>query len=120
MFDKILYKNEHDDQTYKNNALNEARDYTFCQNDWNRDNIRKYMKQFSRIFDKLWNNGNLAIDWTARDVFIVIMDEIKEEEENKETINILQKEGNKAFVEHCFNPTGEKQLTYSEMRAKFG
>ena len=42
------------------------------------------------------------------------------DEENKKAIKTLMTEGDDAFVKHVFNPTGDKPLTYSEMRAKFG
>ena len=42
------------------------------------------------------------------------------DEENKKAIKTLMTEGDDAFIKHVFNPTGEKPLTYSEMRAKFG
>ena len=41
-------------------------------------------------------------------------------EENKKAIKTLMTEGGDAFIKHVFNPTGDKPLTYSEMREKFG
>ncbi len=39
---------------------------------------------------------------------------------NQKATRVLKEEGEKAFVAHCFNPTGKKQLTYAEMRERFG
>ena len=39
---------------------------------------------------------------------------------NRDALKVLKESGSEAFVEHCFNPTGKKQLTYSEMRMRYG
>ena len=39
---------------------------------------------------------------------------------NKDALKVLMESGSEAFVKHCFNPTGKKQLTYAEMRSMFG
>ena len=41
-------------------------------------------------------------------------------DENAKAYEILNKEGSKAAVKHMFNPTGKRQLTYAEMRMRFG
>ena len=40
--------------------------------------------------------------------------------ENAKAFEILNKEGSEAAVKHMFNPTGERQLSYAEMRMRFG
>lgn len=42
------------------------------------------------------------------------------DEANKKAVAILVKEGPDKAVEHMFNPTGQKQLSYAEMRALYG
>lgn len=41
-------------------------------------------------------------------------------EENKKAFKILIEKGGDEAVKHMFNPTGEKQLTYAEMRERYG
>jgi hypothetical protein len=41
-------------------------------------------------------------------------------EENKKAADILVNEGTDAAAKHMFNPTGEKLLSYSEMRELYG
>ncbi len=41
-------------------------------------------------------------------------------DENAKAYEILNKEGSEAAVKHMFNPTGKRQLTYAEMRMRFG
>lgn len=38
----------------------------------------------------------------------------------KETLNILQTKGQEEAVKFMFNPTGDRPLSYSEMRSRFG
>ena len=45
---------------------------------------------------------------------------IKMNEENKKALKILIEKGGDEAVKHMFNPTGEKQLSYAEMRERFG
>ena len=40
--------------------------------------------------------------------------------ENATAINIMRTEGSGAAVKYMFNPTGERQLSYAEMRSMFG
>jgi hypothetical protein len=40
--------------------------------------------------------------------------------ENAKAINILKTEGGDAAVKYMFNPTGKRQLSYAEMRSRFG
>ena len=42
------------------------------------------------------------------------------DEANKKAVAVLVKEGPDKAVEHMFNPTGKKQLSYAEMRALYG
>lgn len=42
------------------------------------------------------------------------------DEANKKAVSILVKEGPDKAVEHMFNPTGQKQLSYAEMRELYG
>ena len=42
------------------------------------------------------------------------------DEANKKAVTILVKEGPDKAVEHMFNPTGQKQLSYAEMRELYG
>jgi hypothetical protein len=41
-------------------------------------------------------------------------------EENKKALKILNEEGCDDAVKYMFNPTGEKQLSYAEMRERYG
>jgi hypothetical protein len=41
-------------------------------------------------------------------------------EENKKALKILIEKGGDEAVKHMFNPTGEKQLSYAEMRERYG
>ena len=41
-------------------------------------------------------------------------------EENKKALKILIEKGDDDVVKYMFNPTGEKQLSYAEMRERFG
>ena len=45
---------------------------------------------------------------------------IKMNEENKKALKILIGKGGDEAVKHMFNPTGEKQLSYAEMRERYG
>ena len=39
---------------------------------------------------------------------------------NKKAYNILLTQGADAAVKHMFNPSGDRELSYSEMRSRFG
>jgi len=39
---------------------------------------------------------------------------------NKEALKILQTKGQEEAVKFMFNPTGDRPLSYSEMRSRFG
>lgn len=39
---------------------------------------------------------------------------------NKEALKILQTKGEEEAVKFMFNPTGDRPLSYSEMRTRFG
>ena len=41
-------------------------------------------------------------------------------DENKKALKILIEKGGDEAVKHMFNPTGEKQLSYAEMRERYG
>tara|TARA_Y100000310_G_scaffold306227_1_gene347142 strand:+ start:131 stop:376 length:246 start_codon:yes stop_codon:yes gene_type:complete len=59
---------------------------------------------------------------TAKKIHINISDNLRNrmDQPNQKAVDILNTEGNTAFVKHCFNPTGKKQLTYAEMRGLYG
>ena len=40
--------------------------------------------------------------------------------DNAKALDIMNKEGMDAAVKHMFNPTGQRQLSYAEMRMRFG
>ena len=40
--------------------------------------------------------------------------------ENAKAINIMRTEGSNAAVKYMFNPSGKRQLSYAEMRMRFG
>ena len=40
--------------------------------------------------------------------------------ENAKALNIMKTEGSDAAVKYMFNPTGKRQLSYAEMRMRFG
>ena len=40
--------------------------------------------------------------------------------ENAKALNIMKTKGSDAAVKYMFNPTGERQLSYAEMRMRFG
>ena len=46
--------------------------------------------------------------------------DISMNEENKKALKILIEKGGDEAVKHMFNPTGEKQLSYAEMRERYG
>jgi len=39
---------------------------------------------------------------------------------NKQALNILQTKGQEEAIKFMFNPTGDKPLSYAEMRYRFG
>ena len=39
---------------------------------------------------------------------------------NKEALKILQTKGDEEAIKFMFNPTGDRPLSYSEMRSRFG
>ena len=39
---------------------------------------------------------------------------------NKEALKILQTKGEEEAIKFMFNPTGDRQLSYAEMRYRFG
>ena len=39
---------------------------------------------------------------------------------NKQALNILQTKGQDEAIKFMFNPTGDKPLSYAEMRYRFG
>jgi hypothetical protein len=39
---------------------------------------------------------------------------------NKEALKILQTKGEEEAIKFMFNPTGDRPLSYSEMRSRFG
>ena len=41
-------------------------------------------------------------------------------EENKKALKILIEKGGDEAVKHMFNPTGDKPLSYAEMRERYG
>ena len=41
-------------------------------------------------------------------------------EENKKALKILVEKGGDEAVKHMFNPTGDKKLSYAEMRERYG
>ena len=45
---------------------------------------------------------------------------IKMDEANQKVMQIAAEKGVDEAVKHMFNPTGEKQLTYAEMRERYG
>jgi hypothetical protein len=47
-------------------------------------------------------------------------DTISMNDENKKALKILIEKGGDEAVKHMFNPTGEKQLSYAEMRERYG
>lgn len=42
------------------------------------------------------------------------------DESNQKALQILKNEGRTAFINHVFNPTGNKELSYAEMRQRYG
>ena len=42
------------------------------------------------------------------------------DEDNKKGLLIMESKGVEAAVKYMFNPTGDRELSYSEMRARFG
>jgi hypothetical protein len=39
---------------------------------------------------------------------------------NQKAAEVLVTEGNAAFIKHVFNPTGQQELSYAEMRNLYG
>ena len=65
------------------------------------------------------NIGNSSINTINTDT-ISNNSTISMNEENKKALKILIEKGGDEAVKHMFNPTGEKQLSYAEMRARYG
>lgn len=42
------------------------------------------------------------------------------DEKNKKALNVLMTEGDRAFVEHVFTGENGRQLSYAEMRSRYG
>ena len=42
------------------------------------------------------------------------------DEKNKKALNVLLTKGDKAFVEHVFTGENGRQLSYAEMRSRYG
>ncbi len=42
------------------------------------------------------------------------------DEKNKKALNVLMTEGDKAFVKHVFTGENGRQLSYAEMRSRYG
>ena len=42
------------------------------------------------------------------------------DDDNKKAYSIMNNLGTEAAVKHMFNPTGDRQLSYGEMRELFG
>ena len=51
---------------------------------------------------------------------VEVVTDMHDSELNKQAINMLVEEGPEKAVNFMFNPTGERQLSYAEMRARFG
>lgn len=49
-----------------------------------------------------------------------IKSEIHMDDLNKQALNILQTKGQDEAIKFMFNPTGDKPLSYAEMRYRFG
>ena len=42
------------------------------------------------------------------------------DEKNKKAALIMKTQGTDAAVKHMFNPTGDRELSYAEMRTRYG
>ena len=72
-------------------------------------------KQVSKLME------HLNVSELNRDVKRVKLTDIPPlDDANKKAGEILLTQGNAAFIKHVFNPTGEKELSYAEMRARYG
>ena len=50
----------------------------------------------------------------------ITKEQTKMDKANQKALNIMKTEGTEAAVKHMFNPTGKRQLSYSEMRLMYG
>ena len=72
------------------------------------------------------NDANASSDGNASSVATDTNDPhtslcgVQMDDANRDALKVWKESGSEAFVKHCFNPTGKKQLTYAEMRGLYG
>ena len=66
------------------------------------------------------NNIGNSISNTVNTDIISNNSIISMNEENKKALKILIEKGGDEAVKHMFNPTGDKPLSYAEMRERYG
>ena len=60
------------------------------------------------------NIGNSTTDTISNNTRNIMNDD------NRKVMQIAEEKGIDEAVKHMFNPTGEKQLSYAEMRERYG
>jgi hypothetical protein len=58
---------------------------------------------------------NDSLENTSKTKIPYVLDDL-----NKEALKILQTKGDEEAIKFMFNPTGDRPLSYSEMRSRFG
>jgi hypothetical protein len=77
-------------------------------------NVSKKLKEIAEISKP---TGNNLVD-TATVVGSSIYQDM--DTANKEALLVMGTKGTEAAVKHMFNPTGDRELSYAEMRARYG
>ena len=58
---------------------------------------------------------NDSLENTSKTKIPYVLDDL-----NKEALKILQTKGDEEAIKFMFNPTGDRPLSYAEMRSRFG
>ena len=66
------------------------------------------------------NDANASSDATDTNDPHTSLCGVQMDDANRDSSKVWKESGSEAFVKHCFNPTGKKQLTYAEMRGLYG
>ena len=77
-------------------------------------NVGTKLKELSEIAHP---TGNKLVDTTT-----VVSSSIYKDmdSDNKEALLVMGTKGTEAALKHMFNPTGDRELSYAEMRARYG
>ena len=79
------------------------------------------VKKHQQVKKERMYNNSIPFNETTLGKIIATGDiEYHMDEANKKAYEIATKLGNEEAIKHMFNPTGDRVLSYSEMRAKYG